>query len=252
MKILARLALAVALSSPAVAGDLVVTKEKHTDAGTMMGQAQPAQDSVEVIWIGKDRLRVEEGNSVTIVRSDLKKMYQLDTQAKTYTAIDLPIDLKKYVPTEMAPMIEQMASQMKVTVTPTSEIKKIKDWDATRYTLSMSMPMGGGSTQEMWVVKGLDADRAGWQEMYCTLLGTTPFGSAMATEMRKIDGLPVLTERTQSMMGSEIKSRESVVSVEQKEPAADLYDLPKGYTEKPFDPMADMQRGTPRNMPRRK
>src|SRR5262245_61505858 len=53
------LALAAALSSPAFAGDLVVTTSKHEDAYSMMGQNQPAKDSTEVTWIGKDHMRME-------------------------------------------------------------------------------------------------------------------------------------------------------------------------------------------------
>jgi len=243
MQIFRNLAFAAALASPAFGNDLVITKEKHTDAAKVMGQERPAKDTKEVIWFGKDRMRVEEGEMVTIVRIDLKKMYMLDTKAKTVTTLDLPVDVKKYMPADMAPMMDQMMGQMKVTVTPTTETKKIKDWNATKYTMTMSMPMGGSSTQEMWVTKDVAPKQAGWQDMYCSLMATHPFAASLAAEMKKIDGLPVLIERTQNMMGSEMKSKEQVVSIETKEPAADLYELPKGFTEKPFDPMAEMSKG---------
>jgi hypothetical protein len=245
MKTLLALAFATAISAPAFGHDTVITKEKHTDAAKVMGQDRPAQDVKQVIWIGKDHMRVEEGDKVTIVRADLKKLYILDTKAKTRTALDLPLDMKKYMPADMAPMMEQMTSQIKITVTPTTETKKIKDWNATKYTVAMTLPMGGSATQEMWVTKDVGGDRAGWQEMYAALMSASPFSAAMADEMKKIDGLPVLSERTQTMMGNEVKSRESVVSVEEKEATADLFELPKDYTDKPFDPMAEMKMGAP-------
>jgi hypothetical protein len=251
MQTLLAFLLAAALSGPAWCSDLVVTKEKHTDAATLMGQSQPAQDSQEVTWIGKDRLRMQEGDRVTIVRTDLKKMFLLDTKAKTFSALDLPLDMKKYLPAEMAPMMEMMG-QMKVTVTPTAETKKIKDWNATRYTLTTSMPMGGSSTQEMWVTKEIGVDPAAWQEMFAALLSVNPMGGGMAGEMKKVDGFPVLVEHTQKIMNSEIKSREAVLSVEQKEAPADFYDVPKDYTEKPFDPMAGMMAGHGGHAGRRK
>jgi hypothetical protein len=65
----------------------------------------------------------------------------------------------------------------------------------------------------------------------------------MAAEMKKVDGIPVLTERTRSMMGSDAKSRDEVLSIEQKEPPEGHYDVPAGFTEKPFDPMADSGMG---------
>ena len=44
---------------------------------------------------------------------------------------------------------------------------------------------------------------------------------------------------------AEIRSRQAVTSVEEKEPAAELYEVPAGFTERPFDPMAHTQAGLP-------
>lgn len=241
MKTILSLAFLAALSSPAWSGDTVITKAKHSDA--FMGQ--PAKDTTEMLWIGADHMRTEEGTSVTIVRADLKKMYMLDTAAKTVTTIDLPFDMKKYMPAEMAPMMEQMAAQQKATVTPSTETQTIKEWNATKYTLTMTMGMGGSMTQVMWVTKDIGTDRTGWQEMLSAQVASNPFASGMAAEMKKIDGMAVQVERTMSMMGSESKSTENVLSVEVKEAPAGHYDVPEGYTEKPFDPMAGMMGGGP-------
>jgi hypothetical protein len=240
------LALAFALALPCAAppADLVVTKEKHADAVKMPGMEQPAKDTREVMWIGADRLRVEEGDQVTLVRADLKKMYLLDTKAKTYSAIDLPLDMKKYMPAEMAPMLEHMASQVKVTVTPTGETREIQGWTATRFTMTMAMPMGS-TTQEMWATKDVAGDLTGWRDMYAAMMARNPFAGSMAAEMKKVEGLVVLSETTQTMMGSSSKSREAVLSVEEQEAPAGHYDLPQGYTEKAFDPMAGMPMGGP-------
>src|SRR6185503_8723287 len=162
------------------------------------------------------------------VRSDLKKLYVLDSGAKTFSAIDLPLDMKKYVPADMAGMLDMMG-QMKVTVTPTTETKKIKDWNATRYTVTTSMPMGGSSTQEMWVTKEVGVDPAAWPELFAAFLSANPMAGGMATEMKKVDGFPVLVETTRKMMNTEVKSREAVLKVEQKDAPADFYDVPKDY-----------------------
>ncbi|MFN0008582.1 MAG: hypothetical protein ACKVXR_11825 [Planctomycetota bacterium] len=243
MRILLQLALALSASAPALSADFVITKEKHTDRAKVMGQDQPAKDTKEVVWIGKDRLRVEEGDKVTIVRLDLKKMYMLDTKAKTSSSLDLPVEVSKMLPEEMRPMMEQMFSQITVSVTPTEETKKIKDWDTTKYKMTMSLPMGGSMEQEMWVAKGIGGKREGWHDLYAAVMSANPVRAGMVDEMKKIDGVPVLVERTQKMMGSEIKSRETVISVEEKEAAEGFYDLPKDYKNKPFDPMAEIQMG---------
>ena len=159
----------------------------------------------------------------------------LDMTAKTVTTVDFPFDMKKYIPAEMAPMMEQMTGQQKVTITPTTETQKIKDWNATKYTMTMTMPMGGSINQVMWVTKDIGTDRAGWKDMLAAQLASNPFASAMAGEMKKIDGVTVMSERTMSMRGTEMKSKESVVSVESKDAPAGSYEVPAGFTEKPFD-----------------
>ena len=126
MKIVARMALVAALVFPAAASDVVVHRETHTDAYSTSVKTNPATVSEEVLWIGEDRMRVEEGNRVIIVRADLKKMYVLDMQAKTKTTIDLPVDLKKYVRPEEAPMIEKLVARTKPTVTPTGRWKAVR------------------------------------------------------------------------------------------------------------------------------
>jgi hypothetical protein len=243
MRSLATALLLALLSAPAYSADLVITKSKHEDAMKMMGHDQPAKDTTEVTWFAKDRMRIEEGNRVTIIRADLKKMFMLDTEAKTVSTIDLPFDLKKYLPAEQAPMIEQFLSQMKATVTATTETKKVKDWNATKYTVAMTLPMGGGFTQEVWATKDIDVDRAAFLDLYTAMMSTAMGGGAMVAEYKKIEGLPVLVERTQTMMGQSAKSREEVTAVEKKDPPEGHYDVPKDYTEKPFDPMADSPMG---------
>ena len=66
MRFVATVALAAALSAPALCGDTVITKTKHTDAGKVAGREQPAQDSTETTWFAKDRMRIEEGDTVTL------------------------------------------------------------------------------------------------------------------------------------------------------------------------------------------
>jgi len=245
MKIVSSLVLLAVLASPALCGDMVITKKKHSDAVEMGPQPQPAKDTTEVVWIGTDKVRMDEGDEITIVRLDLKKMYILDTKAKTSSSLDLPVDMSKYMPKDMAPMMEQMFSKMKVTVTPTTETKKVKDWETTKYTMTMTLPMGGSLDQEMWVAKDIGGKREGWHELYGAMMSASPVRAGMIEEMKKIDGVPVLVERTQKMMGSEIKSKETVISAEEKEPAEGFYDLPKDYKDKPYDPMADIPMGGP-------
>lgn len=239
MKNLLRFALVAALATPALAADTVVTTTKHTDASKdMMGQEVPAQDSTQVMWIGKDRMRIEEGDEVTIVRADLKKMFLVRTKDKTYSAIDLPFDMKKYMPPDMAPMMEAMFSQMKVTVTPTTETKKIKDWNATKYTMTMSLPMGGSVTSDIWATKDVKLE-AGYADLMGSKISLLPGGAAMAAELKKIEGIQIQSVQTMTMMGQVQKSTEEVAKIETKDAPEGAYDIPKDFKETPFDPMSE-------------
>jgi hypothetical protein len=252
MRALVHSALVAILSAPAFSADLMITQTKHTDAMKFNGhEVRPAQDGKETMWIGKDRMRMESDDKITIIRMDQKKLYLLDPKAKTVSTLDLPVDMKKYVPEDKADQYQEMMSKTKVTLTPTTETKKIKDWNATKYTMTMTMPlppqMGGevSFNSDIWATKDIPVDRAAMNDMYGALMTMSPGGPALATEMKKIEGMPVLIERTQSMMGNEMKSNEEVDSVTSKDAPEGTYEVPKEYTEKKFDPTNGPMGGGP-------
>lgn len=241
MRLLTSLVLFVATAVPTFAADLVVHKSMHTDATKIMGQDVPAEDTTSVTWFGKDRMRIESGDEITIVRTDLKKMWRIDTKAKTYQTVDLPFDMKKYVPAEQYAMVEPFLAQITVTVTPTTETKKIRDWNCTKYTMSMSMPMGMTVAHEIWATKDIPVDRAVATDMMASVRSATMGGMGganFATEWQKIEGFVVLDQQERRIGTTPQKSKEEVTSVESKDAPEGHYELPKDYKELPFDPMA--------------
>ena len=46
------------------------------------------------LWVGPNRVRRDDGNATSILLFDQKKLYIVDHQDKSYTAIDLPVDFK--------------------------------------------------------------------------------------------------------------------------------------------------------------
>jgi hypothetical protein len=224
-------ALAALLSAPAFSADLVITKTKSRED-------RPGKDVVETMWVGKDRMRVEEGHTVVILRNDQKKLYMLDTRAKTYGTIELPMDIKAHVPPEAQALVDALRASTKASVTPTSETRKVREWNATKYVLSMSVSMTGRDaalTESIWSTRDVKIDSPAWKEMSSTLVMLKMSGPDLTTELAKIEGLPVLIERTLDTNGKVVKSRDEVTLVESKDPPADNYELPKDYTEiKPY------------------
>jgi hypothetical protein len=226
--------------------DTVITRKTHADGFSMGNRDVPARDTTQTIWLrGKDKLRVEEGDHVTIVRLDEKKVHVLNTKDKTVSTVDLPFDYKKYIP-EDSPMAGRGDDMPRPTVTvkPTDDTKKIKEWSAKRYTVTRSgggFGGGGGgggganTTEEVWAAKDLGFDGAAFHHMMSQIQSMRPGGDAGAEEMKKIEGVPVLIERTRTMRDQDVKSREELASVEHKEAPAGAFDVPADFTKKPFD-----------------
>jgi hypothetical protein len=231
---------AALLAAPTLA-DSVISMKSHTDAA--MGQ--PARDETTTVWVGKDRMARLGGNTTFIIRGDQKKLYLVDTAAKTYSELDLPIDVLKYFPPEVQAQIGPMLQQMKYTakITPTGEAKKIGAWNAKLYKAEIANATGMKMDIDMWVTKDLAIDVPAYKELAYSLQGLQPGFEDVTKEMAKIDGISVLTENTMSIMGNTVKSREEILSAETKPAPAGTYDVPTGLTKEAFDPMKAAKKG---------
>ncbi len=235
-------ALAV-LALPARA-DLVLTRKTHTDAYTLPDGEVPAKDGTIVVWAGKDRLRLDDGERVIVVRLDTKKIHVLDPVAKTASTTDIPVDLVTLAPPDVSKMLADMGKSMKVSSETTTETRKIHTWDATKSIVRL-----GGSanaTMTVWVTKDLPLDRENYADLVGHAMSIRPGGTMVAAEMRKLGGVSVLTEREQQSGGATMKSRDEMVSAETKDAPAGIYDVPADYTAKPFDAMEEIVRSMPR------
>jgi hypothetical protein len=229
----------VLLSAGIAAADFKVVKQTHQDGFTIMGQTQPPEDRQQTTWIGKEKMFMDQGDNATIVRVDLMKLYVVDHTTKTYHVLDLPVDLSTLVPPEMQPMLAMM--QFQVTVTPTDEYKEVGEWKARRYNMEMTSQMFSMKST-MWVTQVAGYDPAAFNSMYVHLNSLQPGMADAVKEMSKIDGLVVEQQGIMTMMGNEVGTSEKTISIDDTDAPAGTYDPPAGYTEKPFDFMARMQR----------
>ncbi len=161
----------VIFSAGIAAADFKVVKQTHQDGFTIMGQTQPPEDREQTTWIGKDMMYMDQGDSATIVRVDIMKLYVINHAAKTYHVLDLPVDLSTHVPPEMQPMLAMM--QFEVTVTPTEEYKQVGEWKARRYDMSMTSQMFSMKST-MWVTKVEGYDPEAFNSMYVHLNSLQP------------------------------------------------------------------------------
>ncbi|HSL83110.1 MAG TPA: DUF4412 domain-containing protein [Thermoanaerobaculia bacterium] len=238
------LALTAALAfAGAAAADTKLEMKSHTDAFQMMGQNQPARDSDVTFWIAPDRVVRDDGTGAFIYRGDQDKLYVVDHEQKSYSVLSLPVDFLALMPAEMRAQMEGFLQQMSLnaTVTPTDETQEINGWSARRYDVSMANGMGMKIDSTVWATTEIDADLDAFKGLYAAMGSLQPGGQDAVAEMMKIEGVPVLTETTVSGMGSSFSSKDELLSASQAEPPAGTYEVPEGYTENEFNPMAQGQ-----------
>jgi len=222
-----------------IKADVLIKKIKHTDKTIdMMGQPQPSKDEEGIVWMAKDKMRDDMGETSIIVRFDLKKIYIIDHSKKTYSETDLPIDLEKVIPPEAKQIMKMM--QVTTNFSVTNETQKIKNWDCKKHLVEITVSMMGMKIlikMEIWASKDLGINLNAYHKSYSAILSTNPFTKGLSEEVKKMEGYPVVTIYSMTISGTETKYREEVVSVEKKGAPAGIYDLPQGYKKIPFNPL---------------
>lgn len=224
---------------PAAVADTKLLMKTHTDAFQVMGQNQPAQDGEVTIWIGDDRASRSDGDTTVIFRGDQDKVYLLNHPEKNYAVLEMPIDLMAGLPAETRQQMESVMKAMEMTaeVEPTDQRKEINGWSTRLYRVHLANSMGMKIESQVWVTDDIDVDVDSFREMSTAIASLQPGGTAIAEEILKIDGVPVLMESDIQAMGGGTKSREELTSAATEAAPAGSYEVPAGYEKKEFDPM---------------
>ena len=236
------LSLAIVLSAGLAGADYKVVQQHHQDEFSMMGQTQPSTDEEHVTWIGDKRMRMDQGSSSTIVQLDAAKMFIIKHDDKTYTEVDLPVDISSLLPPGMG---EKMMAMMKfdVTVTASDETKKVGEWVAKRYDMKMTSSMMTMDSV-LWASTETSINLVEYFDLFSEVMSLQPGMEGMMEQMRQIDGYVVSQEATMSMKftgETTIGSTDVVTSIEKIDAPAGTYEPPLDYTREDFDYMAMMQ-----------
>jgi len=225
--------------------DVYIRTKTHADAMSMMGQNQPARDSVTEQWLSEDMVTTNMESQSIILDLKANKMFIVNISEKTYVETDLPLDMAKLLPPQAA---QVMGGMMKATVTvaPNGQTKQVGTWKCAGYDVTIAMPMMMMTMkQTVWAASnvGVDLNRF-MAKAYGTIIKAQNmmFDDAAVNEMKKIDGFPILTETTLEMMGTQNHRSSEVVEISKKTPPAGVYAVPDGFTKTDKLPMKDMQR----------
>lgn len=219
--------------------DHVVKKTKQTTATVMKGSNEKSSAESGTTWISKNKMRQDEGNAASvIIRLDKNKVFILNHKEKTYSEMDLPINLEENLTQEAKQIIKVM--KISSSIEKTQDTRVIRDWKSQKFyadisisVLGMEMPM----TMEIWASRDTGINLKTFRKFYAVLLSINPFTKDLMDDFQKIEGYPVLTKISMSVKGVETKSQEEVVTIEERKAPRGTYDLPPEYTRTAYNPL---------------
>jgi hypothetical protein len=219
-------ALFTGLFAPLASADLYCeTENVSTNVPT-----QPDGTSILKYYFTHNAWRLQLGDSkVFIVDYNARRLYTLDTKAKTFTELnlnELP-GLPGVAAGDKKKMAEILGAMMETRITPTDELKTIAGYKCRKYNVRIAIVDG-----EYWVSK----DVRGYRELknLGAKVGTIADRNPMLRQLdvpgmvEKLDGFPVFT--VNHVMGGTVAS--TLKKIEQKSLDPALFTVPKDYAMK--------------------
>jgi hypothetical protein len=236
------MALLLCLVQPCMA-DILITMKIQSDAIPELDA--PAGQQTSTTWLAKNKLREDSGDRSVIVDLDAKKLFVIDHGKKSYYALDLPVDIMAALPDDIRAQLEATIASMKieVKVTPTDESKEINGYTVKKYRIEMGGANVMKMTRDQWMTEEIGFDIGSFKSLMRTLLSAQPMGTDWLKQIWEIDGFPVLAESTVEVMGNEVRTKEELVSVENRTPADGTYAPPANYAAEAFDFLKLLQQG---------
>ena len=230
----------------ALHGDIYMKQKHHTDAVSMMGQNQPAQDTIEEVWLTDSGFRNNSKDNAMIMMFNKQKMIMIDHKEKSYA--EMPMNLNEMMSEaakgegaddeEMEGQQEMMQNMMQgmmkveVSVQPTNESKVIHGWKCKKYIMTMNTFMGENNS-EIWATEDLKIDPKLYAKFSTALSSANPamkdMAGTMMEEMKKIKGVQVLNISSQKIMNQNVSSSTELLEFKTGNAPGDLFQIPAGY-----------------------
>lgn len=224
----------------ATRADVFIQQKQHTDAMSMMGQTQPAEDYFSETWLTPTKM-VSNSEKQKIVFDMANKTVTFANHEQKSVAT-MPLDFSKMMDAHGGDMsaeekvrFKQFMGRMmdvKVTVKPTSEKKKIGKWKCTKYIQTMEMAMGT-VTSVIWATTDISIDEELYAKyttaMMAQMPGISQNAAAIMKEMKKIKGMHVYTKQTTEMMGQSFGSTVELMEYKEGKAPAPVFEMPAGY-----------------------
>lgn len=233
------LVLLVLLSATFASADYYIKQNVHTDAFSMMGQSQPPKDEVNKLWIGKNKMAMHGEEQSFVIDGEKNIAYMINHPSKSVVEMEIPLDISKYLPEQFM----QMMGGVTVTVKPTGETQKIKEWTCSGYDVAMNMMMFK-MNMKIWATKDVPFDWQTFQNQMFSQMAkaTMRLTDEAVQEFLKIEGFQIKSEVTMNIMGADMKTIQEVVEIAKMDAPAGTYDSPVGYKKQDKLSMQDMMK----------
>ena len=178
------IAIALIITTSSLSADVYI--KLTTKTGSIVGQ--PARELTNEQWIGDKKMANITPEGTFIVDLVKKKFFMVNHQAKTYMESDLPVDISKMLPEQMAAMMEGMIKNMKVSVNPSGMKKKIGNWNCSGYDVNMQM-MGMDIKMVVWASTEVPFDWEKTNRLNSEMMKVQlRLGDTFTEEFQKING----------------------------------------------------------------
>lgn len=244
-KVLIGLGLLICATGIAMA-DTVVKEEVSKDAVQIQGMSQPARTDTLTTWISDTHVCASSTTgSRTLVDLESGEMVLIYADRRIFVKLPTNFnDLKSFLKSDGSSADDSMAAapespqlsnapKLQMTVKRVDETKPVGEWMADKYEMKLTTAMGG-STTTIWASK--DKEFPSLQYMAGTQAKLTMFPGYEENfaELMKIEGVPVASEVTVTMMGATQKTHTRLLQFDSADPPEGIYEVPEGFTEEDF------------------
>lgn len=226
--------------------DVYVKSMEQTEAHKMMGKEEPGKVKIKETWLGTDKFAQNSEDMSMIMDNSKQKVFLVMHLKKIYIEVPMDIDKDSLLQT-LGPKAAEIISSIKISdVKADCDIgkKKVANWDCNgcEFEMTFSIPALNIIPKykiRMWATTDVPFDHKkytqGIEEFYKLFLSVFDIDEESQKELEKINaakGFQVAAEITVNMFGSEIKIKEQVLEVTEKEAPPGIYLPPEDYTKK--------------------
>jgi hypothetical protein len=216
--------------------DSFIKEKLHTDSYYNSGLVQPAEDSEREIWIGKKKLCTLREDWKIVLDMNKNKMFIINRQDSSFVECGLPFEWSNVVTEELVGLLKVF--ETKGSVRKTGNTKKIREWDCDEYEVNSYIIYEGSKFNEtdskLWASGNFLADKENYAKMVKIMRKFANYDSSYIEQLSQIEGYQVSLESFFYPKGFSVSSNRKVIEVIEKDPPAEIYEVPAGYVKKEY------------------